>query len=85
LFLYLTSKLEEIYGFKPLDEVVKGLMSMCKALQISDSGAYTRYGVTRDKDTGIYYKNANDNFTKSFAPPKDITNERLRFENDKTL
>lgn len=85
LFLFLTAKLQKIYGIAPSDEMVNGLMSMCKALQICDSGAYTIYGVTRDKKTGMYYKNGNKRFTESFEEPTDITHDRLRFKNDPTL
>jgi len=85
LFSYLSYQLKKIYGIEPSEDQIKGLVSMCKALQICDSGAYTRYGVTRDKKTGIYYKNANDRFTESFEKPEDITHERLRFKSDPSM
>lgn len=85
LFLFLTTQLQKIYGIAPSDEQVKGLMSMCKALQICDSGAYTRYGVTRDKKTGKYYKNGNDRFTSSFEEPTNTTKDKLRFKSDPNM
>ena len=57
---------------EPTEAEVSGLVSVCKIIQACDSGAYTRYGITRNEKTGEYYRNGNDMFTKSFHTPTDI-------------
>lgn len=66
-------------GVEPTKELVEGLMFVCEMLQTCDSGSYTRYGITRDKVTGEYYRNGNNTFTKSFSTPKDVRCRRLKF------
>lgn len=85
LQMFLIKQLQKVYGISPSDEQVAGLMSMCKALQICDSGAYTRHAVTRDKKTGRYYKNGNDRFTESFEQPTNLTKDNLKFKVDPTM
>lgn len=72
------AKLKECFN-KSSSDVIDGVVSLCKMLQTCDSGAYTRYGVTRDKKTGIYYRNGNDGFTKGFKPPADLKRQSLVF------
>ena len=62
----------EIYGIDPTEGMVDGFVSMCKVIQACDSGAYTRYGVTRDEKREVYHKNGNDRFTMSFHKPTDL-------------
>ncbi len=57
---------------KPTEAEILGFVKICKIIQNCDSGAYTRYGITRDEKTGKYYRNGNDMFTKSFHIPTDI-------------
>ena len=85
LYVKCAELLTRLYGISPTDEQIKGLMGMCVMLQTCDSGAYTRYGITRDKETGVYYRNGNDRFTESFEKPADIGKKRLRLKEPKTL
>lgn len=64
--------LEENLKRKPTEAEILGLVNICKIIQNCDSGAYTRYGITRDEKTGIYHRNGNDMFTKSFHTPTDM-------------
>ena len=57
---------------KPTEAEISGFVSICKIIQNCDSGAYTRYGITRDEKTGRYYRNGNDMFTTSFKTPTDV-------------
>ena len=57
---------------KPTEAEILGFVSICKIIQNCDSGAYTRYGITRDEKTGRYHRNGNDMFTKSFKTPTDV-------------
>ena len=65
---------------KPTNELVNDLMLICGMLQTCDSGAYTRYGITRDKQNGEYYRNGNNMFTMSFSEPEDLRRRRLKFK-----
>ena len=57
---------------EPTEAEISAFVKICKIIQNCDSGAYTRYGITRDEKTGKYYRNGNDMFTKSFHTPTDI-------------
>lgn len=72
------SVLAKATGKKPTAEEINGLASICKIIQTCDSGAYTRYGITRDEKTGFYYYNGSDRFTKSFEKPRDISRRKLK-------
>lgn len=63
---------------EPTEAEVSGLVSVCKIIQACDSGAYTRYGITRNEKTGEYYRNGNDMFTKSFHTPTDMRKRAQR-------
>lgn len=65
-------------GEVPSEEAINGLVECCKAMQTCDSGAYTRFAVTRDKDSGFYYHNGNDRFTEGMT----MVNGRIRFKKD---
>jgi len=60
------------------DGEISGLVDICKILQTCDSGAYTRYGVTRKEGTKFYYYNGNDRFTKGFDLPQGLNKKSLR-------
>lgn len=77
--------LNELTGVSPSDELVRGLMGICKILQTCDSGAYTRYGITRDSKTGYFYYNGNDRFTGAIKKPSDLRGVKQRFEFGDTL
>ena len=77
--------LREAFGKNPQKDIVSGFCAMCRMLQTCDSAAYTRYGITRDSKTGIYYRNANDRFTKGFVVPSDLTHQKMRFKEDDDL
>lgn len=62
----------EAFGKEPTEAEIDGLTSICKVIQNCDSGAYTRYGVTRDRKRRVFHKNGNDMFTKSFHKPTDL-------------
>lgn len=68
----------EIYGVEPTEGWVEGFLSICKIIQTCDSGAYTRYGVTRDNEREVYHKNGNDMFTRSFHKPTDLKRRSQR-------
>ena len=72
-------QLKNILNREPTKEEIRGLISICKILLTCDGGAYSRYAVTRDKKTGMYYKNRNDCFTQSFAQPADIRGREIKF------
>jgi hypothetical protein len=61
------------------EDMVEGLASICKILQNCDSAAYTRYAVTKDKDTGVYYWNGNNTFTKGFKAPVGMKGQKTEF------
>lgn len=71
-------KLRELFG-QSSESLVDGLVGVCKMLQTCDSGAYTRYAVTRDTDTGVYYWNVNNRFTKGFKTPADMKGMQAEF------
>ena len=58
-----TRKLQELFGTGN-EGLVKGLMSVCDILQNCDSISYTRYGIVRDRKTGVYFNGGNDGWTK---------------------
>ena len=58
---------------------IGGLIEVCKILQACDSGAYTRYGVTRGGD-GLYYYNGNDEFTKNFTAPQGLSKKSFQMK-----
>ena len=62
----------EAFDRKPTEAEVDGLVAICKVIQNCDSGAYTRYGVTHDRERKVFHKNGNDRFTKSFHEPTDL-------------
>ncbi len=64
--------LEQSFNSKSTNDEISGLISICKIVQNCDSGAYTRYGVTRDENN-MYHYNGNDRFTKSFEKPTNLT------------
>ncbi len=73
--------LEKLFGTSQVnDQMVRCLTDMCVIMQTCDSGAYTRYGVTRRED-GTYHFNGNDSFTDSFSTPVDPRRRELRFDN----
>ena len=64
--------IQDAFDRQPTEAEVGGLVSICKVIQNCDSGAYTRYGVTRDKRRRVFHKNGNDRFTQSFHEPTDL-------------
>lgn len=64
--------LTKYLGAEPTEAQVFALQSIARVLQTCDSGAYTRMGITRDEENGIYYYNGNDKFTESMRVPKDL-------------
>lgn len=70
---------------KPSSDMINGLMNMCIMLQTCDSGAYTRYGITRDEKTNCFYRNGNDRFTQTFKNPPDIASRKLILKVDNPL
>ena len=73
--------LSESMGQSVSENDVAGLVRICEILQTCDSGAYTRYAVTRDEKRKVYYYNGNDRFTDSFQKPSDISKRKLRLKN----
>ena len=71
--------LKDALGREPTMGEVFGLISVNKILLTCDGGAYTRYAVTRDSKTGMYYRNGNDRFTKSYKVPDDIRGRSIEF------
>ena len=71
-------KLTQLFGSSS-ESLVDGLVGACKMLQTCDSAAYTRYAVTRDSKTGVYYWNGNDRFTQGFKPPVDLQRQQAMF------
>ena len=76
-----SSKLQEYLGRKPTPQEVHGIMELGKILFVCDGAAYSRYAITRDKDTGRYYRNANDRFTRTFIKPDDLAQRKIDIEN----
>ncbi len=74
------NKLTEIFGKNITEKEVYELAKICTILQTCDSGAYTPYATTRDKVTGVYYKNDNKWFAEPFAVPTDFVQRKLRFK-----
>lgn len=72
--------LARIVGHEATSKQADGVVELAKTLQTCDSGAYTRMGVTRDKDTDVYYYNGNDRFTKSMESPTDIRSRKQRLK-----
>ena len=64
---------------KPSENLVNGLINICKILQTCDSGAYTTYGVVKNQRTGIYHYGGNASWAKGFKKPDDLSHGRLRF------
>lgn len=83
--VYLETELRNLFiklqKREPSKQELLGLKNIAITLQTCDSGAYTRYGVTRNSKTGMYHKNRSDNFTQSFEPPKDLISKKLRLKN----
>lgn len=71
--------LTNLLGREPSEGVVRGVVGLAKVLQTCDSGAYTRYGITRDSGN-LYYFNGSDNFTMSMQKPKDLKGVKQRFD-----
>ena len=72
-------KLKQALGREPTKDEIKGFIKISKILLTCDGGAYTRYAITRDKKTGIYYRNGNDGFTASYEQPTDIRGREIQF------
>jgi hypothetical protein len=68
------------YGREPTKAEIDALCNMCRVVQTCDSGAYTRYAVTRDSQDGFYYHNGNDRFTDN-AQAQGINHDRIRLKN----
>lgn len=74
--------LSQYLGREATEGEVRGLVGIAKVLQTCDSGAYTRYGVTRDTRLGVSYNNGNNRFTESMEEPKDVRNVKQRLKDD---
>lgn len=70
--------LKETTGEKPTNGMVEALCSLAVILQTCDSGAYTRYGITRDQENNFKYFNGNDRFTASMKEPTDLRRKKQR-------
>ncbi len=72
---------ESAFGTSLAPAEVNGLWKICTILQSCDSGAYTRYGVSRR--FGGYHYNGNDKFTKSFETKRvlDVVNPDIKEPN----
>lgn len=71
--------LKELLGREPTRDEIRGLIGICKTVLTCDGGAYSRYAVTRDEKTGMYYRNGNDRFTGSFDKPSDTRGREIKF------
>ena len=76
--------LQETLGRTPTDAEINGLMGVCKIIQNCDSAAYTQYAITRDKESGIYYKNHNPSFEENMEKPTDLARRRVRMKDPRT-
>ena len=63
--------LMNVTGKVPSENMVNGLVNICKILQTCDSGSYTAYGVIRDEKTDVYYRGGNYSWTRGFKKPTD--------------
>ena len=70
-------KLAEIFGIEPSEKLINEMVSVCAILQNCDSASYTLYGITRNQRTGVWHRNANENFTKNFHVPPDARKRKL--------
>jgi len=80
LKLELDRLLEKELGREPTRQEVEGLLEVCKIIQTCDSGAYTRYGVTKDNKRKVFYYNGNDSFTSSFEKPTGLTKRKIKMK-----
>jgi len=71
-------KLQEIFNNRVSIRMIKAVCSMGVMLQTCDSGAYTRYGITRDQDDNFKYFNGDDRFTMSMEKPTDMRGKKQR-------
>ena len=58
--------------------MISALYTISIIIQTCDSGAYTRYGITRDEKDNFKYYNGNDRFTKSMKLPTDLRGKKQR-------
>jgi len=74
--------LTKFLGRTPTQNEIRGMSRIARILQNCDSGAYTRFAVTR-AENGIYYKNGNDMSTQGFEQI-GWTKKGARFKEDCT-
>lgn len=65
---------------QPTEKEIDGLVEVCKIMQTCDSGAYTRYAITRKEGTNEYYYNGNDRFTLAFENPAGLDKRKLKMK-----
>ena len=80
LFNLTEQMLESALKRKPTEKEVDGFVNVCKIIQTCDSGAYTRYGITRKEGTNEYYYNGNDGFTLGFESPQGMSKRKLKMK-----
>ncbi len=66
----------------PTPDEIRGIMCMGEVMFACDGGAYSTYAITRDHDTGDYYRNGNERFSQTFKKPGDIARRIIELKHE---